>query len=159
MSTFKIITLKSCDDKIFKVDEAVAVQSQMIAHMVEDDCVDGEIPISNVTGVILAKVIEYCKKHLVNPDVDGDSSSSTEDELKNWDAEFMKNMDQEMLFALIMAANYLNIKDLLDLICQTIADMIKGFSVDEVRTFFNIKNDFTPEEEAEIVAENEWAFE
>lgn len=72
MSTFKIITLKSCDDKIFKVDEAVAVQSQMIAHMVEDDCVDGEIPISNVTGVILAKVIEYCKKHLVNPDVDGD---------------------------------------------------------------------------------------
>ncbi|KAF8093912.1 hypothetical protein N665_0374s0004 [Sinapis alba] len=155
MSTFKIITLKSCDDKIFEVEEAVAVQSQMIAHMVEDDCVDGGIPITNVTGATLAKVIEYCKKHVV----DGDSSSSTEDELKNWDAEFMKNMDQGMLFDLIMAANYLIIKDLLVLIFKTIADMIKDFSVDEVRTFFNIKSDFTPEEEAAIRDENQWAFE
>ncbi|KAJ4881836.1 SKP1-like protein 4 [Raphanus sativus] len=159
MSTSKIITLKSCDDEIFEVEEAVAVQSKMIAHMVEDDCVDGEIPITNVTGTILTKVIEYCKKHVVNPDVDGDSSSSTEDELKIWDAEFVKNMDHDMLFALIMAANYLNIKDLLDLTCQTIADMIKDFSVDEVRTFFSIENDYTPEEEAEVRAENEWAFE
>ncbi|KAL0649420.1 hypothetical protein Bca4012_092111 [Brassica carinata] len=42
--------------------------------------------------MILAKVIEYCKKHVVIPDGDGYSLSSMEEELRNWDAEFMKNM-------------------------------------------------------------------
>jgi S-phase kinase-associated protein 1 len=57
-----------------------------------------------------------------------------------------------------MAANYLDIRGMLDLTCQTIADMIKGKSVEEIRETFNIKNDFTPEEEAEIRRENQWAF-
>ena len=36
--------------------------------------------------------------------------------------------------------------------------MIKGKTPEEIRTTFNIKNDFTPEEEAEVRAENQWAF-
>ncbi|VVB04041.1 unnamed protein product [Arabis nemorensis] len=119
--------------------------------MVEDDCVENAIPISNVTGEILAKVIEYCKKHV--------DDRGSEEELKNWDGEFMKNIDQSTLFNLILAANYLNIKSLLDLTCQTVADMIKGKSPDEIRATFNIKNDFTPEEEEKIRQENQWAFE
>ncbi|KAF2620731.1 hypothetical protein F2Q68_00038619 [Brassica cretica] len=47
-----------------------------------------------------------------------------EEELRNWDAEFMKNMYKLTLFGLINMANYLNIKNLFDLSCQTIADMI-----------------------------------
>ena len=35
-------------------------------------------------------------------------------------------MDQSTLFDLILAANYLNIKGLLDLTCQTVAQLIKG---------------------------------
>lgn len=57
------------------------------------------------------------------------------------------------------AANYLNIKGLLDLTCQTVADMIKGKTPEEIRKTFNIKNDFTPEEEEEVRRENQWAFE
>lgn len=57
------------------------------------------------------------------------------------------------------AANYLNIKNLLDLTCQTVADMIKGKTPEEIRKTFNIKNDFTPEEEEEVRRENQWAFE
>ena len=56
------------------------------------------------------------------------------------------------------AANYLNIKSLLDLVCQTVADMIKNKSPQQIREIFNIKNDFTPEEEEAIRKENEWAF-
>lgn len=44
---------------------------------------------------------------------------------QHWDAEFVK-VDQSTLFDLILAANYLNIKGLLDLTCQTVAQMIKG---------------------------------
>ena len=55
------------------------------------------------------------------------------------------------------AANYMDIKNLLDVGCKTVANMIKGKSPDEIRKTFNITNDFTPEEEEQIRRENEWA--
>ncbi|CAL0311449.1 unnamed protein product [Lupinus luteus] len=152
----KKITLKSSDGEAFEVDEAVAIESQTIKHMIEDDCADNGIPLPNVTSKILAKVIEYCKKH-VDAAASEDNKPNDED-LKAWDADFVK-VDQSTLFDLILAANYLNIKSLLDLTCQTVADMIKGKTPEEIRKTFNIKNDFTPEEEEEVRRENQWAFE
>jgi hypothetical protein len=63
------------------------------------------------------------------------------------------------VFFSFQAANYLNIKSLLDLTCMTVANMIKGKTPEEIRKTFNIKNDFTPEEEEEVRRENQWAFE
>jgi S-phase kinase-associated protein 1 len=51
----------------------------------------------------------------------------------------------------------LDIKQLLDVGCKTVANMIKGKSPEEIRKTFNIQNDFTPEEEDQIRRENEWA--
>ncbi|XVF33815.1 hypothetical protein REPUB_Repub18cG0003200 [Reevesia pubescens] len=59
---------------------------------------------------------------------------------------------------MILAANYLNIKDLLDMLNQAVADRIENKSVEYVRRFFGIENDYTAEEEAEVRAQNEWAF-
>ncbi|XP_058734543.1 SKP1-like protein 1A isoform X2 [Vicia villosa] len=116
------INLKSSDGDIFVIDEAVALESQTIKHMIEDNCADETgIPLPNVTSKILAKVIEYCNKHVDAANSDG--RSVDEDEIKNWDAEFVK-VDQQTLFDLILAANYLDIKSLLDLTCKTVADMI-----------------------------------
>ncbi|KAL5752432.1 hypothetical protein ACOSP7_022619 [Xanthoceras sorbifolium] len=166
-SSPKKITLTSSDGESFEVEEVVANESQTIKHMIEDDCANSGIPVPNVTSKILAKVIEYCKKHVESAAKTGDRSSSNnnnsasaavDDELKNWDAEFVK-VDQATLFDLILAANYLNIKGLLDLTCQTVADMIKGKTPEEIRKTFNIKNDFTAEEEEEVRRENQWAFE
>ncbi|CAM0948430.1 unnamed protein product [Alopecurus aequalis] len=167
----KMITLKSSDGEEFEVEEAVAMESQTIRHMIEDDCADNGIPLPNVNSKILSKVIEYCNKHvLAAKPADGTAASTAAasgadatppapaEDLKNWDAEFVK-VDQATLFDLILAANYLNIKGLLDLTCQTVADMIKGKTPEEIRKTFNIKNDFTPEEEEEIRRENQWAFE
>ncbi|KAM3279269.1 hypothetical protein ACQJBY_046533 [Aegilops geniculata] len=153
----KMITLKSSDGEEFQVEEAVAMESQTIRHMIEDDCADNGIPLPNVDSKILSMVIEYCKKHVQASPKPADSAAPAED-LKSFDAEFVK-VDQAILFDLILAANYLNIKGLLDLTCQTVADMIKGKTPEEIRKTFNIKNDFTPEEEAEIRRENQWAFE
>ncbi|GAA0164055.1 ubiquitin-protein ligase [Lithospermum erythrorhizon] len=151
MSGSKMITLKSSDGENFSVEEAVALESQTIKHMIEDGCADAPIPLPNVSSKILAKVIEYCKRHV-------ESQTDKDEDLKTFDQDFVK-VDQPTLFDLILAANYLNIKSLLDLTCQTVADMIKGKTPEEIRKTFNIKNDFTPEEEEEVRRENAWAFE
>ena len=104
MASMKKITLKSSDGETLDVDEAVALQSQIIKHMIEDDCADNGIPLPNISGKILAKVIEYCKKHVEMPK-DADDRA-TEEELKAWDAEFVK-VDQAMLFDLILVMDLL----------------------------------------------------
>ncbi|EFJ18284.1 hypothetical protein SELMODRAFT_271223 [Selaginella moellendorffii] len=153
------VKLRSSDGEMFEVDEAVALESQTVKNMIEDTGSDAPIPLPNVPSKILAKVIEYSKYH-VDAQKSGDDSKvvPTEEEIKAWDAEFVK-VDQATLFDLILAANYLNIRNLLDLTCQTVADMIKGKTPEEIRKTFNIKNDFTPEEEEEVRRENQWAFE
>ncbi|KAI8024359.1 SKP1-like protein 4 [Camellia lanceoleosa] len=151
MSTSKTIVLKSSDGETFEVEESVALESQTIKHMIEDDCADTSIPLPNVTSKILAKVIEYCKKHVDTPKSD---DKTAEDELKNFDAEFVK-VDQGTLFDLILMF-------WCPIFCaksSQVADMIKGKTPEEIRKTFNIKNDFSPEEEEEVRRENAWAFE
>ncbi|GAU23872.1 hypothetical protein TSUD_369800 [Trifolium subterraneum] len=157
MASTKKITLKCSDGETFVIDEVIALESQTIKHMIEDNCADTGIPLPVVTGKILAKVIEYCKKHVQGASSE-EEKPQNDDDLKAWDLDFVK-VDQATLFELILAANYLNIKSLLDLTTQAAADMIKDKTPEEVRKIFNIENDFSPEEEAKIREENKWAFE
>ena len=108
----KMITLKSSDGEEFQGEEAGAMESQTIRHMIEDDCADNGIPLPNVNSKILSKVIEYCKKHVQarpNPadsgaaDANSSTSTAPAEDLKNWDAEFVK-VDQATLFDLILVA-------------------------------------------------------
>jgi Skp1 family, tetramerisation domain len=106
----KKITLKSSDGEEFVVDELVAMESQTIRHMIEDDCAENGIPLPNVTSKILSKVIEYCKKHVdaatasaatTEGAAAGASSKTADEELKQWDQDFVK-VDQATLFDLIL---------------------------------------------------------
>ncbi|KAL9683223.1 hypothetical protein QQ045_015042 [Rhodiola kirilowii] len=147
----KKITLLSSDGESFIVDEIVALESQTIKPMVEDDCADNGIPLPNVTSKILAKVIEYCKKHVEAVKDEGGAG----DDLKAFDCEFVK-VDPTTIFDLMMAANYLDINGLLDLTCQTFADKM---TEELFKKIVSIKNDSTPEEEEEVRRENQWDFE
>ncbi|XP_059624695.1 SKP1-like protein 1A [Cornus florida] len=162
MSTSKTVVLRTSDGETFEVEEAVALQSQTIKHMIEDDCADSIIPLPNVTSKILPKIVEYCKKHIEKHIETPKSEDKTSDDaLKTFDANFVKEVeaDQATLFDLILGANYLDIKSLLDLMCQTVANMIKGKTPEEIRKTFHIKNDYTLEEEKEVRRDNAWAFE
>ncbi|KFK33482.1 hypothetical protein AALP_AA5G019000 [Arabis alpina] len=155
------IVLTSSDGASFEVDEAVAREFQIVSHMIDDDCADKAIPLANVTGEILSKAIVYCKKHVEEGGVkvQGEENEEAKRQLQIWDEEFMKGLDMDLVFQMILAANYLNIKGLLDLTCQTVADYIKDKQPEEVRKIFNVENDYTSEEEAEVRKENQWAFE
>ncbi|KAE8038602.1 hypothetical protein FH972_011096 [Carpinus fangiana] len=74
------------------------------AHQIKDDYADNGIPLLNVTSKILSKVIKYCKKHVEAPKAAAaseDRFASSDDDLKAWDAEFVK-VDQATLFNLIL---------------------------------------------------------
>jgi S-phase kinase-associated protein 1 len=75
--------------------------------------------------------------------------------VQKWYADYV-NVEQAILFELILAANYMDIKPLLDLTCATVASMIKGKTPEEIRKTFNITNDFSPAEEAQVREENKW---
>eukprot|EP00891_Asterochloris_glomerata_P003426 jgi/Astpho2/3426/Aster-07027 len=152
------VKLRSSDNDTFEVPKDVVTQSVTVKELLEDTDAGAMIPLPNVTSKILAKVIEYCKFHVEAEQGPDDKPAKTEEDIKTWDTEFVK-VDQSTLFELILAANYLNIKPLLDLTCLTVANMIKGKTPEEIRRTFNIVNDFTPEEEEEVRRENQWAFE
>ncbi|KDD74923.1 Skp1 family protein, partial [Helicosporidium sp. ATCC 50920] len=152
------VTLLSSDGQSFEVSVPVANWSVTIQNTIEETGTDDPIPLPNVSSKILAKVIEYCKYHdKVGRNASGQPTVPDE-EVREWDHEFT-NVDQSDLFEIILAANYLNIKQLLDLTCLTVANMIKGKSPEEIRKHFHIENDFTPEEEENVRRENQWAFE
>ncbi|KAH0456648.1 hypothetical protein IEQ34_014555 [Dendrobium chrysotoxum] len=147
----KMIRMMASDGKEVVVEEVVAMQSEIIRHMIEDNCIEDVILMPNVTASVLSNIFHYCKKHI-------DFSLPNIEELNDFDNKFV-DIDTDALYDLIMATNYLGVKDLIDLICQKVANIIRGKSPEEIRQIFNIENDFTPEEEEKIRKENLWAFE
>lgn len=155
------IKLQSSDGEIFEVDVEVARMSNTLRTMLDDLGIeedDGEpIPVQNVNSAILRKVIQWATYHKNDPPTpeDDDAREKRTDDISSWDSDFLK-VDQGTLFEIILAANYLDIKGLLDVTCKTVANMIRGKTPEEIRKTFNIKNDFTPQEEEQIRRENEW---
>ena len=132
------------------MDAKAAFRSITIKNMIDDTGFHMHVPVPMVDSQTLVKVIEFLKYHQRAED-----ESVDENERAVWDKNYTK-VDDETLFNLILAANYLDIKPLLDLTCKAVADEIKGKSPEEIRSRFNIKNDFTPEEEEEVKRENAW---
>lgn len=60
-------------------------------------------------------------------------------------------VDQEMLFEVTLAVNYLDIKQLLGVGRKTVANAIKGKSPEEIRGTFNVRHDSIPEEEEDQI--------
>ncbi|KAK6775942.1 hypothetical protein RDI58_026943 [Solanum bulbocastanum] len=111
--------------------------------MVEDDYVSNVIPLPNVHSKTMTNVIEYWKKH--------SEEGVSKEMLMNLDKAFVK-VHHSILYDLILAANFLNDNEILDLIYQKFANRIKGKTLEEIYNEFDIKNDFTLEEEEKILS-------
>eukprot|EP00540_Astrosyne_radiata_P022412 CAMPEP_0116847684 /NCGR_PEP_ID=MMETSP0418-20121206/14569_1 /TAXON_ID=1158023 /ORGANISM="Astrosyne radiata, Strain 13vi08-1A" /LENGTH=123 /DNA_ID=CAMNT_0004479153 /DNA_START=63 /DNA_END=431 /DNA_ORIENTATION=- len=119
---------------------------------IEDADGDNEVPVMDVKAETLRKIIEYLEhyKDSKPPEIEKPLKSNIMSQVVyEWDANFI-DVDQETLFELILGANYMDIKPLLDLACAKVASMLKGKTPEEIRKEFNIENDFTPEEEAQV---------
>ncbi|RNF08069.1 S-phase kinase-associated protein [Trypanosoma rangeli] len=150
-----------------KILREAAMMSGLLKDMLDDQGdMEPIIPIPNVSGRTLRLVIEYMEHHYQNraEPIEKPLKSKIDTIISPWDHDFLfthlvKNHDEkqhEVLIDVIMAANFLNIKDLLDLTCACVASMIRGKTAEQIRALFNIESDFTPEEEEKIREENRW---
>ncbi|KAF8765735.1 hypothetical protein HU200_008239 [Digitaria exilis] len=111
--------------------------------MIDDDCVEGGVPLPN----------------FITTTSGGAAAAAAEEAVKKeFEKGFFDKMAKEALFDVILAANYLHAEELLDASMQCAADRARGKTVPELREYFGLVNNFTPEEEEEIRKENSWAF-
>lgn len=124
----------------------------------ESNLADTVVPLTNVNAQVLAKVLEFCAHHQNDPVPAAAENTETDKVdiiISDWDAEFLK-VDQGLLYELILAANYLDIRNLLDVSAKTIANMIKGKTPEEIRKIFNVPCDFTEADLEALKKENAW---
>lgn len=114
------------------------------------------VPIPNVRGTVLKKIFTWAEHYkdepVANEEEDGEANSEG---ISPWDADFF-NVEPNLLFELIHAANYLDVRGLLKAASLVVVNMIRGKSAEEVRNILGIENDFTPEEEEALKRDNEW---
>ena len=146
--TTKKFTLKACDNVTHTIDEVAGNKSNLLKGLFQD-YEDSEIPIPDIRGDILKIVIEYLEhyattepKEIIKPLPSNNLSDVTDE----WDVAFLNKIDLDATFDLINAANYMDIKSLLDLSCAKIASIMKGKSAEEIRNMFSIECDLSEEE-------------
>ena len=135
----------SVDGMRIDVPLSVARMSAVIAGQINDDDDDTEIenefPCPKVSGDILQKVVDYCTHYQEEPmeRIETPLQGETIEAIvkPDWYVRFC-DVDRKVMFQLVAAANFLNIKPLLDLTCLAVSVSIKGKSVEELREIFNL---------------------
>ncbi|CAJ0568645.1 unnamed protein product, partial [Mesorhabditis spiculigera] len=138
----------------FTMEKAAAELSGVVKQISQDLGIDDDesirnmkpIPLINVSSEAFHYVVKWCEQHKTMPPWEQDKwwLNERDEEMKKWENEFLGGLTSEQLFD---AANYMDIKCLLDKCAETVAGMIKGKSVEEIREIWELENDFTPEEE------------
>ena len=147
----------SADDGSERVLKDINVwqQSETIMEMVKDTDPGDTIPLASATKEGLNKVVEYMEK-MAAFKKDGTSG----EDKRAWIEEYKKTMEAQdqlpLLFQTMTAANFMNVKTLLDELCKFVAEMIAQRTPNEILDYFNIKKDATYEEEQELIATHKW---
>lgn len=138
----------SSEDKTFSVPLKVAKMSNVISNNIEEEdeteLTDTNFNCLKVTSDVLAKVVDYCthyqsveKMNEIATPLKGTTVKEIVEQ--EWYVDFC-NVERNMLIDLVAAANYLDIKPLLQLSCLAVSANIIGKTEEEMREIFGIKN-------------------
>ncbi|ULU06934.1 hypothetical protein L3Y34_018611 [Caenorhabditis briggsae] len=142
--------LVSSDKKPFKISDSAIRNSVTLSSLVgscglySDKGEQATIPVDNMNSTVLEKIVTWCEHHKVDKPVD--SRYPTEPiHITDWDRHFMP-VDNETLFDLIQAVNYLDIPVLMVHLCRKVSEMAAGKSPEELRITFGIPTDSEDDE-------------
>nr|AAW32026.1 CG11942 [Drosophila melanogaster]AAW32028.1 CG11942 [Drosophila melanogaster]AAW32029.1 CG11942 [Drosophila melanogaster]AAW32030.1 CG11942 [Drosophila melanogaster] len=150
------IKLESSEGVIFPTEVRVAMVSETIKTMLDHFAVQNDenaiVPLHSVSTFTLGKILAWANHHK-----DDDDQSTEGEELKPrrpyaitpWDAIFLM-VNSTTLLEIILAAKQLQIKGLLELTYNVVANMIRGKTPEEIRFIFNIPEDVSPSVDGEL---------
>jgi len=147
------VTLRSSDDVTISVTAKAVKLSVTIKELLEDleGSVATEVPVK-VKSETLKKVVEWME-HSKDKFADEQPVQNEEDrklpELDDWDNQFCDALDDDAKVDMILAANLLDIKPLLDIVCISVANLVKGQSPEELRKVLERTNKPIPEDLSE----------
>lgn len=155
------LKIRSAEGQIFDVNTDIVKWSPIIKNLV--DALNTNNPEERIISLpqasaSLKMIIEWTTHHKDDDPLaleDDENAERRTDNIPLWDINFLK-VDHSTMFLLVKAAHELRIKALVQMICKTIANMMKNKSPRQIRNLFNIKNDFTPEEQRRLRRENRW---
>jgi len=137
-----------CKTELLQKINLIAQQLPVLAS-----CKESDIDFTPTEAVHLDNISPQTILHILQYQKIGISENPYSDIIIQ---EWLSGFDNAVIFELILGANYCDYKELIQATAKNIADKIKGKSPEEIRKTFNIKNDFTPEEEEKVRKDNEW---
>lgn len=149
------VVLIAKDGKKFEIRKKACLISKFCTNIFEDKTCK-EITFDKVDSASLDAVCRWMEYHSkVVPRVIEKPlrSANMADLVDEWDAKFVE-VDQDTMFNIMLVANYMTIEPLLMLMCAKCASMLKGRTPAEIRKTFNIRDDYTPEEEEQVRKEH-----
>ena len=147
----KIIKIKSSDNKVVELSSKAALRSGLLRGIIEDYPEDTEFPLNNVNGATLEKVKEYLTHYQdQEPSIISKplKSNNFKECANEWDNNFIGE-DNDSILSLIIAANFMDIKPLLELASAKVACKIRGTTTESIRKDFEI-NELNNDEKEQI---------
>ena len=152
MELDSIIKLKSSDGKEIEISKKAANKSGLLKGIIEDFPDNTEIPVNQVNSSILEKVKEYLVHYQDEepPQIEVPLKSMDFKEcVSEWDYNYLGE-DIDLIFNLINASNYMDIKSLLEIASAKLGSKIKGMTSEAVKKDFEIP-ELTKEENDQIM--------
>ena len=171
------ITFRTSDNDEFVVDSNIRKYSGMLQNLFEDiPEIKCEIPMPNVNTKIMGIIAEwYTHTMEVEKTSPKPTTPPTESPVKtfnpidgtmpevvydDWQVAFLERfVTSNDCLEVMMAANYLDMEQLINAMVHRFVELLKPFTnVEDMRKFLGVEKDFTDEEEQKMLKEMEWCF-
>ena len=138
--------IKSGDNEVFHISREATKLSGTLTDFIEDNFAQ-PFPVECVESKTLALVVQYLEQH-AKKDV-------SKEEMEEFDRELVEGTEN-VKFALLLAANFMHCDPLIRLVADSVAENMRGKTVDELRIAYKVNDDFTEEEKEKIRNEGKW---
>ena len=141
------VNLVSSESYMIPIDIKAAKKSNFINCFL-NDFPNEDIKFDKINYSTLKKVAEYLEHYKDSElkEIQPLPKKDFKDCIDMWDYEYI-NLSSENIFEIMLAANFMDIKPLLELTCAKIASVIKGKSPKEIQDLLNIESDCIDDEE------------
>ena len=136
------IILISSESNPVEIKAKAAKRSNLIKEFIKD-FPENNIPLNSINYKTLLKIKEYLE-HYENSEPKEIRQPLPKKDFKNivdsWDYNFI-DLQNETIFEIMLAANYMDIRPLLNLTCAKIASEITGKNEQQIRDLFKMGKD------------------